>query len=804
MTRNSRRRSWWLGLGVAVLSALGVSAQAADPVELRFTVWDGDQALNALRSAVGEFEQKYPNIKVRLEPVSYGDYFNKLLVQIAGDVAPDVAMLDPNNFQRFARRGALLPLNQFYGDVPGFSIDDYYQPIVRASSYQGNLYVLPRDIAPIGIVYYNKKLFDEAGIPYPDGSWTWDFKMRPELKEKDFLWVISKLTKFNAKGKAYQWGISAAWPGAMVDAFVYSLGARYGDDLERPRKLGYTDPRTVQAYQFVSDLMLKDQYMPSPSELTSGLGSNSLQVFMQGKVAMHVSGIWDTPVVRETVAPGKPAFFEWDICKMPAYKDGTLWIPTGGSGYSVLSSTKYPKEAWLLTQWMAGEHGMLAMAKAGIAQPAIRKFALQEPWIPGPNTPKDQQYPHNRIITDQLVPNVVFTPTADFWSEISGLANSPLDTIWSGTALPAAALKEAQDRASTRLTNILNDRERPPYNWSLSLVFGGILLAAVLWFVYGPERKVKYTTREKRESRIAYLFILPWILGMLIFTLGPMVFSLLLSLADWDVITPAKWRGLENFHEAFTVDPRFYKVLSVTTIYTVVAVPLGVLGSMLLALLLNAKVRGIAIYRTCFYLPSLASAVAASLIWKRIFQQDGGLLNLIIYGPNGDGNFLGLATFLSHYAPAHQQMNWLGLESSALPSIILMSVWGVGGGMIILLAGLQGIPNFYYEAALLDGAGVWHRFKSVTLPLLTPSLFFSMITGMIGAFQVFAQSFVMTAGGPNDSTRFYMLHLYEAGFKDLRMGYASALAWILFAVILFFTALQWRLQKYVYYESEAR
>ncbi|MBX7136052.1 MAG: sugar ABC transporter permease, partial [Fimbriimonadaceae bacterium] len=341
----------------------------------------------------------------------------------------------------------------------------------------------------------------------------------------------------------------------------------------------------------------------------------------------------------------------------------------------------------------------------------------------------------------------------------------------------------------------------PPYNWTFATLFGLVLLGSVVAWVYWPERKKPYTSRQRSESRSAYLFISPWLIGLFVFTLGPMVLSLLMSMADWDIITPARWRGADNFTEAFTVDPRFWKVLTVTTVYTVVSIPLGLLCALGLALLLNVKVKGMPLFRTFFYLPSLASAVAGSLIWKRVFQQDGGLLNLIIYGPSGDGNFLGLASLLAPLSPPHQQMNWLGTEQTALPSIILMSLWGVGGGMVILLAGLQGIPQFYYEAATLDGAGTWQRFKAVTWPLLTPSIFFSLITGLIGSFQVFAQALIMTNGGPNDSTRFFMLHLYEAGFRDLRMGYASALAWILFGVILIFTLFQMRLQRYVYYES---
>lgn len=792
---------WMRPLLVCLLFAL-CSLGMAEKIKLRITVWDGDAALRALRQCVTEFEKAHPNIEVQLESIEYNNYFNKILVQYAGNVAPDVVMMAPEFFQKFAKRGTLYPLQPFFGQVPGFDINAYYPEITRAMEWKGDLYVLPRDIAPIGMVYYNKRLFDQAGIPYPDGSWTWDFEERPELREKDFLWVLRNLTKKNAQGKVSQYALSAAWPGALLDTFIYSSGGWYAkDDLEAPTKLGYTDPKTVRAFEFMQDLMLNKRYIPSPNELSSAMSTTADQVFTQQKAAMYVTGIWDVPKIREALSAKGANTFDWDVALVPAFKDGTRAMPTGGSGYSIMRSTRHPKEAWLLTTWMAGEPGMLAMAKAGIAQPALKELAQKEPWIPGPNTPADQQIPRNRIITHQAVPFVKFNATADYWQEVIALAGAPVDQIWNGTAKPKDALAEGQARAEVRLKNILADRDRPIYNWNSAVVVGVIVLGAILAWIYWPERKIKYTSREKRESRVAYWFIAPWIVGMLVFTIGPMVLSLMMSFANWDILTPAQWRGAENYTEAFTVDPGFYKSLRVTFIYAFVSVPLGLMGSLLLALLLNAKVRGIPIYRTCFYIPSLASAVAASLIWRKIFQQEGGIVNTIIYGPNGDGNFLGLATLLQGVAPPGQMVNWLGDERTALASIIIMSVWGVGGGMVILLAGLQGIPQFYYEAATLDGAGPIARFKAVTWPMLTPSLFFSLITGFIGAFQVFAQAFVITGGGPNDSTRFFMLHMFDAAFRYLRMGYASALAWILFAIILIFTLFQLRLQKYVYYEG---
>jgi len=275
-----------------------------------------------------------------------------------------------------------------------------------------------------------------------------------------------------------------------------------------------------------------------------------------------------------------------------------------------------------------------------------------------------------------------------------------------------------------------------------------------------------------------------------------MLFSLLLSVAQWDVISPAKYIGLNNF-KTMGHDDHFWSSLAVTGIYTLFSVPLGLMGSLMLALLLNAKIRGQAAFRTIYYLPSVASAVAAALIWMRVFDPDSGLLNSIAatLHLNPLFHWMGITD------PTKGYVNWLGSEKTALASLIIMSLWGIGGGMIIFLAGLQGIPQSYYEAAELDGAGVLGKFRHVTLPLLTPTIFFSLIVGVIGSLQSFTQGFVMTGGGPNNATLFYVLYLYQNAFEYLKMGYASALAWVLFVIILGVTLVQMKTAKWVHYEG---
>ncbi|MCE9559861.1 MAG: extracellular solute-binding protein [Armatimonadetes bacterium] len=777
----------------------------AAPVELRFVVWDGDESLRVLRRVIGEFEKAHPNIKVRMENVDYKVYFQKLLAQYAANTAPDVAMLDPQNFQRYARRGALADLEPFIASGDGVNLADYYKPIVDVHRYQGKLYVLPRDIAPIGLIYYNKRLFKEAGLTLPDGRWTWDYEPRPSQGTACFTNCLQKLTVKGENGRVKQWAFAPSWVGAFTDTVVFSSGARYVDRPEDFTQLNFTDPRTIKAFDWVASLANQKHWMPSQSEMTSVAQTTAVQLFISQKIAMYQCGIWDVPNIRAALKPGSPEFFDWDITLAPGHIDPATGkvnnsAPTGGSGYGIMQSTAHPKESWELVKWMAGEPGMRAMAEAGIAQPAIRKVALSEAWIPGPNTPIEQQYPASRKFTDIAVPSVVFPPTAEYWMEVSGLAFSKTEPIYTGGTTAKAALTEGNKIANARVTSILRQENLSPFNWKAGIGMGLAIIAAVFGWVFWPELKVKRTKAEKAESRAGFMFISPWILGMVIFTLGPMVLSLLMSTTSWDLIQTAQWRGAGNFAEAFGEDPRFWGSLKVTAIYTAVSVPLGIIVALGLALLLNTKVKGMAIYRTCFYLPALASTVASALIWRKIFQPEGGILNIVLFGSDGQRNPLGLASALGSNG---QLPNWLGNEKLALPALIMMSVWSAGGGMIILLAGLQGIPETYYEAATLDGAGPWRKFKAVTFPLLSPSLFFTMITGVIASFQSFTQAFVMTQGGPNDSTRFYMLHLYDEAFGLLRMGYASALGWILFAAIFFVTLAQFRLNRLVHYGGDS-
>lgn len=288
------------------------------------------------------------------------------------------------------------------------------------------------------------------------------------------------------------------------------------------------------------------------------------------------------------------------------------------------------------------------------------------------------------------------------------------------------------------------------------------------------------------ERRDALLFILPWFIGFVVFTAGPMLASLYMSFTRWEIVTKPVWVGLEQYQKLFQ-DDRFYLSLWNTAYYVFLGVPLHLFFALLAALAMNLNVRGIRLFRTLYYVPSLTPAVANAILWMWIFHPQWGLANALL-------ERLGVPP-----------LYWLQDPKLAKPAFIIMSLWSIGGQMVILLAGLKGIPQHLYEAADIDGANFWHRFRHVTLPLLTPALFFNLIIAIIGAFQVFTQAYIMTEGGPSYATLFYLLYLYRMAFENFRMGYASAMAWILFIIVLIFTAIQFKLSnRWVFYEGDLR
>jgi multiple sugar transport system permease protein len=293
------------------------------------------------------------------------------------------------------------------------------------------------------------------------------------------------------------------------------------------------------------------------------------------------------------------------------------------------------------------------------------------------------------------------------------------------------------------------------------------------------------TRLARREAIEGYLFISPWIIGYLIFRLGPLLASLYLSFTNYTGSGSPKWIGLENYRYMFTEDPRFLDSLRSTMSFVIGYLPLSLVIGLAIALLMNQKVRGILMFRGIYYLPAVTTGVAVALLWQFVFHKQYGVLNAIL-------SWFGVP-----------QIGWLVDPGVVMYAFIIMALWGVGGTMIVYLAGLQTIPTELYEAATIDGANSGQKFWSVTLPLLTPVIFFNLVTGMIAAFQIFENAYIMTNGGPNYATYFFGLNIYFTAFRSLRFGYASTIAYILFVIIASLTLfVMTTSRRWVYYAAE--
>jgi multiple sugar transport system permease protein len=299
---------------------------------------------------------------------------------------------------------------------------------------------------------------------------------------------------------------------------------------------------------------------------------------------------------------------------------------------------------------------------------------------------------------------------------------------------------------------------------------------------------VNKRTRSRMQRQInvhGFLLISPWLIGFLGLWLGPALAALYFSFTNYNVLSSPKWIGLGNYVEMFTNDDLFWTSIARTLYYSALVVPLGILGSMILAILLNAKLKGVTIFRTLFFMPSLVPSIAAAILWVWLLNTEWGIVNQ------------GLRSLGMRSPPS-----WFGNPKWAIPSLVIMGLWGGIGGtrMIIFLAGLQGIPDELYDAAAIDGANERQKTLNVTLPLLTPTIFFNMVLGVIGALQAFESAFLTTQGGPAFATWFFGLHIWKHAFQYFNVGYGSALAWFFAVIIISLTLLQQRLsEKWVFY-----
>lgn len=416
---------------LAGIIGCGKAGPQSGATTIKVAYWGGPEEITIIQHLVAEWQKTHPDVQVRLEHTPFSAYVSRLLTRMAGNVAPDIMAVEVNLFPTLWAKGAFRSLQPFIKADAAFDLKEFFPEVIQRFSVKGDVYAIPRDTAPFACVYYNKKLFDEAGLAYPTDDWNWD----------DLLRISKALTKTGADGRVTQYGFYAwAWQN-----FVYSGGGQLVDDLYHPTKCLLGQPKAVEGLQFYADLMNKHQVAPTPVAL-GNLAMGAQQLFMTQRVAMFSSGYWEVPILRQITD------FDWDVVMFPKGRGGRHAFGTGGTGYAMLQSSKHPELAWEVLKALAGKDGQVQLANTGLAQPANRVVAE------GPAFAQAPEKPAHKGMLNQAVQHVVYEPFIPEWREIFELHILPeLDQVFNGKRSAKEAAEAFVPKVNTLLSNLKHD-----------------------------------------------------------------------------------------------------------------------------------------------------------------------------------------------------------------------------------------------------------------------------------------------------------------------------------------------------------
>ncbi len=806
-------------------------------VEIHF-MGPGGPVTGVLESAVRLFEQE--SREARAKDPSLPEYRvvsgqnasrnmtadpTRFLLSVAGGMPPDVIYFDRFAVAEWASRGAFLDLDPFLEKEKGITgedrvlREDYYpqtwNEIVYTDPLTGTTgtYGIP-DAFESRALLYNKDLLRKAGYVDANGE------VMPPVTWDDLEEMAVRLTERDEKGRITRLGF-APFSGQAV---LYQYGWQNGGDILSAdgRTVTIDSPEFIEALDWTTKIYERIGGVREVKAFESTGQAADLDPFIMGKVAIKFDGFWTAQyalaeygdrVDYGVAAPPMPA------SALAAGRRPLGWL--GGWCYAIPATAHHPDAAWDLIRFLTSPRVRRMMAEGNLRV----SQSLGRPFVPAQsahrliNEENFQRFVENDPFLDpklkqairtfnDLVEDSRYRPASPVGQMLFSESFAATEAANYGAVTAADALRRVAANTQAELDRTLGSRRGAPVRWGPLLVAFCVLLvagaaavyfwdtrprlrAAVLrWAAFGFLAGSKKDNAAARDSGFrvnlggGVICALPWIIGFVAFTSGPIFFSLVISFTEYDVLHPATWNGLENFRRMFGGD-HLLGVSVMNTAFMMLGLPLGMAVGLGIALLLNVEIRGIALWRTCFYLPSIVPAVASSILWIWIFNPQAGLLNGVLASIGIEGP------------------NWLQDPNTSKPALILMGLWGAGGGMIIWLAGLKGISKSYYEAACIDGASTVRQFFSITLPLLTPYIFFNLIMGVIGTLQIFSQAFIMTQGGPVNSTMFFAYHLFNHAFRYLNMGYASAMAWALVVVVVALTAFQMKLsKKWVHYEGD--
>ena len=733
----------------------------------------------------------------------------RLVTAIAGGDPPDVVWFNRYAVGGLAARGAFQSLQRFYerdlaerpGDPMTLKQEMFYEPSWTDAMYEGELYAVPADTDNRAL-YYNRDILDRyadrliaIGCVDPADP----ARAGPPRTWEQLRLAAQVLTEYDDDGRLRQVGFIPNFGNSWLYLYGWLNGGEFMS--EDGRTCTLNDPRIVEALAYMTELYDAMGGAEAVSAFQSTFQSGDLDPFLAGTVAMRI----DTDGFLNTIARYKRDM-RFGVAMAPAPEGRASLGWSAGWSWVVPKGAKHPEEAWEFMKYLASKRAyklradaMRQAARAGgntfipwfSTRRDITEWALDHYLYSDPHV--DERFKDGKRVFVEALPISRFLPVTPvgqlLWtSHVRGMEDGIYkrydpDDVGRNAQV---ALDVNTAVVQKELDRIYKREERVTLRWT-PIVVGYIflMLAACAAVHFYFARKTAVGTYFRRELWAGYGFASPWLIGFLLFGGGPLLFSILISFCEYDVLSPPRFVGLKNYATMFSGDPLFYKSLW-NTLFMAFGIPLSMAVGLGLAMLLSHEVKGMAVYRTFFYLPAIMPAVAAAILWIWIFNPHEGVLNDLLARVGLDG-------------PA-----WLQNRYWSKPALILMGLWTAGSGMIVWLAGIKGIPKHLYEAAKLDGAGPVRSFINITVPMLSPYILFNLIIGLIGTFQIFSQAFIMTQGGPVDSTMFYAYYLFNNAFRYLKMGYASALAWVLFAIILILTILQLRASKlWVHYESDS-
>lgn len=719
----------------------------------------------------------------------------RFLVSVAGGMPPDVIYFDRYAIAEWAARGAFDPLDPYIDrdlaagrpETPRREV--FFPAVWDEGVYKGRPYGIPNSVDDRALLY-NEDLFIRAGLV--DGAG----RAQPPRTWEELIEQCTKLTEYDAQGRVTR----AAFIPDYVESWLYQHAWSNGGELisDDGARVTLNSPRVVEALEFMKKLADVQGGQRQLAAFRASFQGDALDPFINGRVAMKLDGVWSLQKISDFGRDTRFAATPFPRPRRLVESGAPPLTFTGGFAYAIPSRARNKDAAWEFIRFMSSRLAVTIQLEADRAtaesqgrpflplqQPnrelndwAFDRYVLQNPTLP-------ERFAKAIRVFNDLLPHSRFRPVTPvgqlMWSEQKNAMQSALYGVQS----PKAALDEANANAQRALDRFL----APPSgtvirSWTWFYVLYAVLLlvgasAAVGWHL----RKHPSGTLVRRQWAGGVICASPWLLGFVVFGGGPMLFSLVMSFCDYDVLNPPRFVGVDNFVRMATED-RLMPIALWNTVFMVMAVPLQLAVGLGIALLLNQSSRALPFWRTMFYLPAIVPMVAAAVLWIWLLNPQGLI--------NGALGLLGIEGPL-----------WLQSAEWSKPGLILMKLWSAGGGMVIWLAGLKSIPQSLYEAAEVDGASRLQQFWSITIPQLTPYIFFNLIMGLIGTFQIFGEAFVMTQGGPVNSTLFYVYHLFNHAFRYGNMGYASAMAWVLFAVVLVLTAVQLRTsRRWVHYETD--